>query len=207
MGTRLADGVTVALHEDITEQRAALAQIAFLARHDPLTGLPNRQAIAEGFVNMLARNARGEEFAVLCVDLDRFKAVNDSFGHAVGDVLVAQVAQRLRDCVRDTEFVARLGGDEFVVLQCGAPQPVGSTALARRIIAVLGEPRSLTGTSWCSLPWRAISRSAVPSPACCEGWVTHSHLRHLLTACGWSARYPNACQRNGCYVYNSKLFI
>jgi diguanylate cyclase (GGDEF)-like protein len=147
LGTRLADGTTVALHEDITEQRAAQAQIAFLARHDPLTGLPNRQAMAEGFGKMLARNARGEELAVLCLDLDRFKAVNDTFGHAAGDLLLSQVAQRLVACVRDTEFVARLGGDEFAVLQCGAPQPVGSTALARRIIAVLSEPFDLGGRS------------------------------------------------------------
>lgn len=145
--TRLADASSVALHEDVTQQRKVEEQITLLARHDTLTGLPNRLAMAEGFSKMLARNARGEEFAVLCVDLDRFKAVNDGFGHAVGDILLTQVAQRLRACVRDTEFVARLGGDEFAVLQCGAPQPVGSTALARRIIAVLSEPFDLGGHS------------------------------------------------------------
>lgn len=147
MVTRLPDASSVALHEDVTQARQDQEQITLLARHDQLTGLPNRLAMAEGFVKMLARNARGEEFAVLCLDLDRFKVVNDSFGHAVGDVLLGQVAQRLRACVRDTEFVARLGGDEFVVLQCGAPQPVGSTALARRIIAVLSEPFNLSGNS------------------------------------------------------------
>lgn len=145
--TRLPDASSVALHEDVTQARQDQEQITLLARHDQLTGLPNRLAMAEGFVKMLARNARGEEFAVLCLDLDRFKVVNDSFGHAAGDVLLGQVAQRLRACVRDTEFVARLGGDEFVVLQCGAPQPAGSTALARRIIAVLSEPFKLSGNS------------------------------------------------------------
>ena len=145
--TRLPDASSVALHEDVTQARQAEEQIALLARHDQLTGLPNRRAMAEGFAKMLARNARGEEFAVLCLDLDRFKAVNDSFGHAVGDVVLGQVALRLRACVRYTEFVARLGGDEFAVLQCGAPQPVGSTALARRIIAVLTEPFDLGGRS------------------------------------------------------------
>ncbi len=145
--TRLADASSVALHEDVTQARQAEEQITLLARHDQLAGLPNRRALAEGFGKMLARNARGDEFAVLCLDLDRFKAVNDTFGHAIGDVLLGQVAQRLRACVRDTEFVARLGGDEFAVLQCGAPQPVGSTALARRIIAVLSEPFDLGGRS------------------------------------------------------------
>lgn len=122
--TRLPDASSVALHEDVTQARQDQEQIT-----------------------LLARNARGEEFAVLCLDLDRFKVVNDSFGHAVGDVLLGQVAQRLRACVRDAEFVARLGGGEFVVLQCGAPQPVGSTALARRIIAVLSEPFNLGGNT------------------------------------------------------------
>ena len=145
--TRLPNASSVALHEDVTQARQDQEQITLLARHDQLTGLPNRLAMSEGFLKMLARNARGEEFAVLCLDLDRFKVVNDTLGHAVGDVLLGQVAQRLRACVRDTEFVARLGGDEFVVLQCGAPQPVGSTALARRIIAVLGEPFNLGGHS------------------------------------------------------------
>ena len=145
--TRLPDASSVALHEDVTQARHDQEQITLLARHDQLTGLPNRLAMAEGFDKMLARNSRGEEFAVLCLDLDRFKAVNDSFGHAVGDVLLGQVAQRLRACVRDTEFVARLGGDEFAVLQCGTPQPLGSTALARRIIAVLSEPFNLGGST------------------------------------------------------------
>ncbi len=145
--TRLPDASSVALHEDVTQARHDQEQIALLARQDQVTGLPNRMVMAEGFGKMLARNARGEEFAVLCLDLDRFKAVNDTFGHAVGDVLLGQVAQRLRACVRDTEFVARLGGDEFAVLQCGAPQPLGSTALARRIIAVLSEPFDLGGHS------------------------------------------------------------
>ena len=143
--TRLPDASSVALHEDVTQARHDQEQISLLARQDQLTGLPNRVAMAEGFGKMLARNARGEELAVLCLDLDRFKTVNDTFGHATGDVLLGQVAQRLRACVRDTELVARLGGDEFAVLQCGAPQPLGSTALARRIIAVLGEPFDLGG--------------------------------------------------------------
>ncbi len=145
MVTRLADGSTIALHEDITEQRQRQAQIAFHARHDPLTGLPNRLAMRDELHRQLVRNARGEELAVLCMDLDRFKAVNDMFGHAVGDTLLTQVADRLRGCARGTDFVVRLGGDEFAVFQCGTQQPVSSTSLARRLIAALSEPFDLGG--------------------------------------------------------------
>jgi diguanylate cyclase (GGDEF)-like protein/PAS domain S-box-containing protein len=143
--TRLADGSTIALHDDITEQRRSEARIAFHARHDPLTGLPNRLAMRDELHRQLARNARGEELAVLCVDLDRFKVVNDMFGHAVGDTLLTQVADRLRGCARGTDFVVRLGGDEFAVFQCGTQQPVSATALAHRLIAALGEPFDLGG--------------------------------------------------------------
>ena len=142
---RLANGSTIALHADITEQRRAQERIAFHARHDPLTSLPNRMAMREELHRQLVRNARGEDLAVLCVDLDRFKVVNDMFGHAAGDVLLTQVADRLRGCVRGTDYVARLGGDEFVVFQCGTQQPVSATALARRVIAALSATFDLDG--------------------------------------------------------------
>ncbi len=143
--TRLADCSTIALHEDITEQRRSEARIAFHARHDPLTGLPNRLAMRDELHRQLVRNARGEELAVLCLDLDRFKAVNDMFGHAVGDTLLTQVADRLRGCARGTDFVVRLGGDEFAIFQCGTQQPVSATALAHRLISALSEPFDLGG--------------------------------------------------------------
>lgn len=143
--TRMADGSCVALHEDITEQRRAQAQVAFLATHDALTGLPNRGALRDELHRLLKRNKRGEDLAVLCLDLDRFKAVNDLLGHPAGDELLRQVAERLRQCARETDFVVRLGGDEFAVLQCGAPQPSSSTTLARRIITALGTPFDLDG--------------------------------------------------------------
>jgi diguanylate cyclase (GGDEF)-like protein len=143
--TRLADGACVALHEDITTQREAESQIAFLARHDWLTRLPNRAAMREHLDAMLKRHARGEALAVLCVDLDHFKAVNDLFGHPAGDALLCQVADRLRACARETDVIARLGGDEFAVLQCGTPQPTSSTALAKRIVKVLADVYELDG--------------------------------------------------------------
>ncbi|MCI1192437.1 EAL domain-containing protein [Calidifontimicrobium sp. SYSU G02091] len=143
--TRLADGTAIAVHEDVTEQRRTEARIAHLARHDALTGLVNRAVLREELERLLARNARGEDLALLYLDLDRFKAVNDSHGHPVGDELLREVAARLRGCVRDTDLVARLGGDEFAIAQCGAPQPTASRRLAQRLIEALSAPFEIAG--------------------------------------------------------------
>ncbi len=137
---RRADGSCVALHEDVTEQRQAAARIAFLARHDSLTGLANRAALREELERASAASQRGESLALLCLDLDRFKPVNDTYGHAAGDELLRQVAQRLRACARKYDVVARMGGDEFAVVQRHAPQPLGASSLAQRIIDALSQP-------------------------------------------------------------------
>jgi diguanylate cyclase (GGDEF)-like protein/PAS domain S-box-containing protein len=105
--------------EDVTEQRAAEAQIRHLAHHDPLTNLPNRASFNAHFAAALDRAAAtGGSFAALCIDLDRFKEVNDVFGHSGGDALLCGVAARLRDAAGDA-FVARLGGDEFTIILQG----------------------------------------------------------------------------------------
>lgn len=143
--SRRADGSCVALHEDVTERRKAQDRISFLARHDLLTGLPNRGVLREELERALASNRRGESLALLCLDLDRFKPVNDTYGHAAGDQLLCQVAERLRECVRETDIVARTGGDEFAVVQRGEVQPDGSSRLARRIIEVLTQPFDVDG--------------------------------------------------------------
>jgi len=142
---RRADGSCVALHEDVTDQRRVAEELRRLARHDALTGLANRQLLIEHLAQQLPRTRRGEAVAVLCLDLDRFKAVNDTLGHAAGDALLREVAARLRACVRGSDVVARLGGDEFVLVQLGAPQPSAANALARRVIEVLGQPFDLDG--------------------------------------------------------------
>jgi diguanylate cyclase (GGDEF)-like protein len=143
--SRRADGSCVALHEDVTERRRAQERISYLARHDLLTGLPNRGVLREEIERALAGGRRGDTVALLCLDLDRFKPVNDTYGHATGDALLKQVALRLRECVRETDIVARLGGDEFAVVQRGGEQPAGSTRLAQRIIEVLGRPFEVDG--------------------------------------------------------------
>lgn len=143
--SRRADGSCVALHEDVTEKRQAQERISFLARHDLLTGLPNRSVLREEIERALATNRRGQPMALLCLDLDRFKPVNDTYGHATGDALLKQVSLRLRECVREVDVVARLGGDEFAVVQRGGEQPAGSTRLAHRIIEALGRPFEVDG--------------------------------------------------------------
>ena len=143
--SRMPDGSCVALTEDVTQRRHDEARVVHLAMHDSLTGLPNRNQLREGFDERLIRHGRGEDLAMLCVDLDRFKAVNDSHGHLVGDRLLQEVAQRLRHCVRGTDLLARLGGDEFAVVQCGAPQPAAATKLAQRLVAALGQEYEIDG--------------------------------------------------------------
>jgi diguanylate cyclase (GGDEF)-like protein/PAS domain S-box-containing protein len=121
------------LSEDITQRKQAEAQIAFLARHDPLTQLSNRAAFSEHLATALARaRSSGENFAILCVDLDRFKEVNDIFGHPVGDALLQAVSERLQAAAQGAS-VARFGGDEFTLISTGESQT--GEALADRLHA------------------------------------------------------------------------
>ena len=125
---------------DLSERHHIERQIAHMARHDALTDLPNRSLLWERLEQSIERVADGEVLAVICLDLDRFKEVNDTLGHPVGDAVLQIVAQRLRGCVRSTDTIARLGGDEFAVLQSGVLQPAGAASLAKRIIEKLSEP-------------------------------------------------------------------
>jgi diguanylate cyclase (GGDEF)-like protein len=139
------DGGWVAIHEDITERQKAEAHIAHLARHDHLTDLPNRVFLREELEKNLRRLRHGEKFAVLCLDLDRFKSVNDSLGHPIGDKLLNAVASTLLECVDDGDFVARLGGDEFAIIQANVSRPEESGVLANRIIERLDMPYEIEG--------------------------------------------------------------
>ena len=141
----MSAGGRVATHKDITKRRKAEAKIAYMADHDALTDLPNRSRLYAHLEQILARPKRGEHVAVFCLDLDRFKDVNDAHGHPVGDLLLKAVADRLRQCVRGTDVVARLGGDEFAIMQAGTSQPTDATSLASRLIEVIGAPYELGG--------------------------------------------------------------
>jgi diguanylate cyclase (GGDEF)-like protein/PAS domain S-box-containing protein len=125
---------------DVTERRKADRKAAYMARHDPLTALPNRHLLAERMQLATARAKRGERMALLLLDLDNFKLVNDTLGHAAGDELLQTVADRLASAVRETDTVARLGGDEFAVLVVDLDQDDSAVRLAQRLISIINEP-------------------------------------------------------------------
>jgi diguanylate cyclase (GGDEF)-like protein len=144
---RMENGGWVAVHQDITAQKRVEAELAHMARYDALTGLANRALFLEKVNEALARVAsHGEPFSVLMLDLDRFKAVNDSLGHAIGDALLKAVGDRLRRLVRELDVVARLGGDEFAVIQIAdMNQRDQATVLANRVLSGITEPYDIDG--------------------------------------------------------------
>lgn len=138
----------VAAARDISARKEAEFQIAHMARHDALTDLANRTLFRERLVQELAMSQRrGASFAVLCLDLDRFKFVNDTLGHHAGDILLRTVAARLRALVRSEDTVARIGGDEFMIIQTGPVVGSSIRTLAQRLIEVVSQPIDLDGSS------------------------------------------------------------
>jgi diguanylate cyclase (GGDEF)-like protein/PAS domain S-box-containing protein len=129
--------------EDVTDRRRAEERIAHLAHHDGLTGLPNRAAFSEKLSSTLDQQA-GASFALMCVNLDRFKEVNDVFGHATGDAVLQEVARRMQS-VMDGAFLARLGGDEFTVIVTDGEHPQATAALADRLLAGLADEFEIEG--------------------------------------------------------------
>ena len=136
-------GGWVSTHEDVTERRQAEMKIAHMARHDALTGLPNRVLLRERLNEALAHVPRGQRLAVHYLDLDLFKNVNDPLGHPAGDELLRMVAERLRCCVRDTDTVCRVGGDEFIIIQADIGDITDAEHLARRIAEAVKTPYAL----------------------------------------------------------------
>lgn len=134
----------VALQQDITDSKHEVEQQQYLAYHDSLTGLPNRTL----FLQMLQAAIDGDAdqkdmHALLFIDLDKFKPVNDTFGHPVGDALLVAVAKRLRAAMRKTDLVARIGGDEFIVLRKNLQAPSSADALAQSLVKSLSRPYSI----------------------------------------------------------------
>jgi diguanylate cyclase (GGDEF)-like protein len=138
-------GGWVATHEDITEQRQSEIKIEYMAHHDSLTDLPNRVLLNDRLEYVLERVQHGEMVAVHHLDLDQFKAVNDTFGHPCGDKLLRIVAERLRGLVGETDTIARMGGDEFVIVQATIADPAEATSLAQGVIDTLSKPYDIDG--------------------------------------------------------------
>lgn len=141
----LPGGGWVDVQEDITERRKAEQQINWLARHDPLTEVSNRMHFREELDKALKSLRPTFGFAIHWIDLDRFKQVNDTLGHPVGDALLKSIAKRLLGSARDGDVVARLGGDEFIVLQAGAEEWSEAEQLAERLLVSIREPHFVLG--------------------------------------------------------------
>jgi diguanylate cyclase (GGDEF)-like protein len=138
-------GGWVATHEDITERRRAEIKIAHMARHDGLTDLHNRMWLRERLGHALSAVHSGERLAVLYLDLDHFKSVNDTLGHPIGDELLKAVAGRLRRCVRDSDVIARIGGDEFAIVRTSLQDSQEASALAQRVCEAIRAPYDIDG--------------------------------------------------------------
>ena len=141
----MKDGGWVTTHEDITEQRQQEERIRHLARHDALTQLPNRVQFLEEMAAAEPGLTRGEHIAVLCIDLDHFKSVNDTLGHSLGDKLLQQVSARLWGATRETDLLARLGGDEFALLLRAIDNPAEAATIAERIVKAMANPFIIDG--------------------------------------------------------------
>jgi diguanylate cyclase (GGDEF)-like protein len=167
----MPNGGIVATFEDVTEQRRVEARAQFLATHDNLTGLPNRVVFGQevnGAVEFALRH--GRQCAVLFVDLDRFKIINDTLGHVSGDALLIEIASRIKQCVSRSDVVARIGGDEFVILLRDVVAADQISSVARKLLAAVVKPATINGQE-CRLT-ASIGASLFPSDAKDEGTLT-----------------------------------
>ncbi|WP_430009646.1 diguanylate cyclase domain-containing protein [Methylophaga lonarensis] len=139
------DGVRIGVARDVTALRQAEEELRFLAHHDALTKLPNRTLLYERLESGLSAARRHQSgLALLFLDINDFKGINDVYGHAMGDRVLCEIAQRLQGCVRETDTVARMGGDEFIVLLTGIQSNDAVSAKVDSILAVMAEPLSAT---------------------------------------------------------------
>lgn len=136
----------VGVFSDITREKEASEKLRHTASHDALTGLPNRALLHDRLDQAIAKSSRDDSgLALLFIDLDGFKPINDTHGHLIGDLLLQGVAERLRDCVRESDTVARLGGDEFVILSLNAETADDAVIIAQKILDTLSKPFTLNG--------------------------------------------------------------
>jgi diguanylate cyclase (GGDEF)-like protein/PAS domain S-box-containing protein len=141
----------VGVKEDITELKQLQGQLEHMARHDQLTGLPNRFLFQDRLSQALVQSRRrGSQFAVMYMDLDEFKKVNDTHGHETGDALLVAAGERMQRCIRESDTLARLGGDEFALLLWDLKGPVNASRIAEALVQTLSEPFEL-GSSTCRI--------------------------------------------------------
>jgi diguanylate cyclase (GGDEF)-like protein len=180
-----------------SERRRADEELAFLATHDGLTGLPNRALIVDRLEGMLARFRRsGTPVAAAFIDLDNFKLVNDTLGHAVGDELLTAVAARLKGVLRETDALGRLGGDEFVVIADEVSFDVGPELIAERLALALKEPFNLAGGA------RRVPVSASIGLACAKRGVQAEELLRDADIAMYRAKWEG---KDRCVVYESEM--
>ncbi|TRW90686.1 EAL domain-containing protein [Candidatus Methylobacter oryzae] len=185
----------VASFSDISSRKAAEEEIKQLAFYDPLTQLPNRRLLQERLKHSIEMDRReGKRLALLMLDLDRFKAVNDSLGHLAGDDLLQQVAARISSRLRDVDMVARLGGDEFIVLMENIAHPEDPARLAEEIISILNKPFQLNQNNDVQIGV-SIGISLHPE---------HGSDYDELLSCADAALYQAKDQGRGCYAYFSE---
>ena len=190
-GTNIAKSLRYAEHRKRAEQH--LTNIAF---HDQLTGLANRNLFRQRVAKALANcRRRGDAFAVLLLDMDRFKSVNDALGHDAGDAFLQQIAQRLRESTRETDTVARLGGDEFAVLATGISTPADLGLIVERIQTAIRKPIDLSGT--CLNPTTSIGAALYP--------ISGEDSDALLAAADAAMYVAKKEGRNGYHIHGAEL--
>jgi diguanylate cyclase (GGDEF)-like protein/PAS domain S-box-containing protein len=145
---KLPNGEIVAIYDDVTKEKQADERIHYLAHYDLLTGLPNRALFTDRLQQAITSAKRGNtRLALMFLDLDKFKPVNDEFGHDVGDLLLKEVAKRMRNCVRESDTVSRIGGDEFVILLSSIEAEQDAMQVAEKILYSINQPFVLAGHS------------------------------------------------------------
>lgn len=160
----MANGGWVCTYEDVTAREQAAARVAYMATHDPITGLPNRGRLHESIAECWRRGEQGP-LNLLCVAIDRFEALCDTRGHRRGDLLLQNVAIRLAGCVRVSDTVAHLGGPTFAILQSGASTPQAAAVLAERIIEAMQEPLMVGGHKAMATVSIGVARAQPPAEA------------------------------------------
>ena len=193
-GTGEGDAPVLVHAVDVTEQRLAERRMRHLVDHDPLTGLLNRRGLAAAMQTQVAQSRRyGSAGALLVLDLDGFKAVNDTLGHDAGDKLLVRIADELRACLRETDVLARLGGDEFAVILPRETLDEAAVVAAKITDRLRGRPASASPPAWRARPSPPSTRAATTSCARPTWRCTRRRPRGAIVT-PWPVATPTSCR-------------